>query len=215
MSRWITFDDETAEVLRSNLDAVAETRAGDALQAAVESQNAVVLLPAGDNGVLLVRLQRRRDLPIESPSEQVVPEIKRRSATTNEPVSAVLEMDRGHSATIEAVPQAEAPLPHDEWIEQDERTEQDATPLPDKHPWYEAPLETEVDTRPHEEWSYDRAVEDPEVSDEVVPHLEAAPEHSNSEPDDMRFAAGGLLGLRDEPVYEEEKPKKWWQRILE
>ncbi len=29
--------------------------------------------------------------------------------------------------------------------------------------------------------------------------------------------AGGMLGLLDEPVYEEEEPpkKKWWQRIVE
>jgi hypothetical protein len=31
------------------------------------------------------------------------------------------------------------------------------------------------------------------------------------------YAAGGMLGLLDEPVYEEEQPakKQWWRRILE
>ena len=35
--------------------------------------------------------------------------------------------------------------------------------------------------------------------------------------DAVGYTAGGMLGLMDEPVYEEEAPtkKKWWQRILE
>ena len=218
MTRWITFDAETAEALHSNLDAVSETRAGDALQAAVESQNAVVLLPAGEDGVLLVRLQRRRDLPIEAASEEAVPHIERAGATTRGPVSAVLEMEPEHRATIETAPGSEITSSNSEW------TEQDATPLPEARPWYEAPAETVVETRPQEEWSHDAttggqaaaasAVDLP-VDEEPVPYQQAEVEDSISEPDSMRFAAGGLLGLRDEPVYEEEKPKKWWQRILE
>jgi hypothetical protein len=34
------------------------------------------------------------------------------------------------------------------------------------------------------------------------------------DPDAVGYAAGGMLGLRDEPVYEEEqKPKSWWRRF--
>ena len=35
--------------------------------------------------------------------------------------------------------------------------------------------------------------------------------------DAVGYAAGGMLGLLDEPVYEEQTPakKKWWKRILE
>ena len=36
--------------------------------------------------------------------------------------------------------------------------------------------------------------------------------------DAVGYAAGGMLGLLDEPVYEEEEPpvkKRWWKRILE
>lgn len=35
--------------------------------------------------------------------------------------------------------------------------------------------------------------------------------------DAVGYAAGGLLGLLDEPIYEEKEPakKKWWQRILD
>lgn len=33
----------------------------------------------------------------------------------------------------------------------------------------------------------------------------------------LAYAAGGFLGLTDEPVYEPEpaQPKKWWQKILD
>lgn len=35
--------------------------------------------------------------------------------------------------------------------------------------------------------------------------------------DAVGYTAGGMLGLLDEPVYQEEEPakKKWWRRILE
>ena len=31
----------------------------------------------------------------------------------------------------------------------------------------------------------------------------------------MSYQATGFLGLIDEPVYEPDTPKKWWQRILD
>ncbi len=41
--------------------------------------------------------------------------------------------------------------------------------------------------------------------------------HRWTDEDAVGYTAGGMLGLMDEPVYEEEPPakKKWWQRILE
>jgi hypothetical protein len=33
-------------------------------------------------------------------------------------------------------------------------------------------------------------------------------------PEAVSYAATGMLGLVDEPVYEEEKPKSWWRKLL-
>jgi hypothetical protein len=33
--------------------------------------------------------------------------------------------------------------------------------------------------------------------------------------DAIGYQAGGMLGLLDLPIYHEEKPRKWWQRVLD
>jgi len=220
MTRWIAFDTETQEALHSNPDATTEVRDGDALQAAVESQNAVALLPAADNGVLLVRLQRRRPVPIEE--FESVDQAARRSDTTSVPASAVethrevaesefaesdvAQPDFAPSEIAETeLAQTEPRSTHDEW------EENLARPLPEVEPWWDAPQPI-VEEEPDRDLSYDPLDE----QEEVVPYRQDASQPSSGKPDTMRFAATGLLGLTDEPISEEEeKPKKWWQRILE
>jgi hypothetical protein len=221
MTRWIAFDTETQEALRSNPDATTEMRDGDALQAAVESQNAVALLPAADNGVLLVRLQRRRPVPIEAQFESM-DHATSRSETPSVPASAVethrevseSEFAESDVAQPDFVPpkmaetqpaQAELKSTHNEG------EENLARPLPQVEPWWDAPQPI-VEEEPHLELIYDPL----EEQEEVVPYRQDASQPSSGKPDTMRFAASGLLGLSDAPISEEEeKPKKWWQRILE
>jgi hypothetical protein len=221
MTRWIAFDTETQEALRSTPDATTEMRDGDALQAAVESQNAVALLPGNDDSVLLVRLQRRRPVPIEAQFESVdqatygnespsvnasAVEAHREVAESEFAESDVAQPDLAPPEIVETeLAQAELRST------QNEGEENLARPLPQVEPWWDAPQPI-VEEEPHLELIYDPL----EEQEEVVPYRQDASQPSSGKPDTMRFAASGLLGLSDAPISEEEeKPKKWWQRILE